>query len=538
MARGSYKSQPTRNSEPDLSVSEMFSSLGTSLIKQATEPNMSKFEPHPKQVDFHSSTKRGRLFLGGNRSGKTTSGIIEDLWTLTKRHPYRKMPTDLEIRGRVIGDGFENGTVNEVLIPTVKRWILPSDLINGSWEDSFRNADHTLTLANGSFLEFKSYDQEMQKHAGTSRHFIHFDEEPPESIFAESMMRLVDTNGDWWITMTPLNGMNWVYEDFYEPNEEGKLKNIFIVEVASTDNPHVNKEVLDDLMQNMDPEEVQQRVEGKFAQKGGKIFPEFSEAHVMDSPGWLPPAHWRIYMSLDAGLNNPTAILWHAVSPENFVVTFKEHYVSQMIVEDHAAAIHQIEDRLGIANRVFARPADPATKQRNQVTGISILSAYAEKGIFLSVEGIPRDVSIGLDKMRMYMKPTPSVNGRSGTPHWRIVRSECPNTIKELRKLHWSTYSSGKLNDRSNKKEEVHKKDDHAFDSSRYFFTMMPDLAPDEVWKPEGSNKPLRMRTYVETLNDMNNFDTGSVASVAQSWNTIATGFSEEELSYAGLESD
>jgi hypothetical protein len=29
-----------------------------------------------------------------------------------------------------------------------------------------------------------------------------------------------------------------------------------------------------------------------------------------------------------------------------------------------------------------------------------------------------------------------------------------------------------------NKKEEIHKKDDHASDSARYFFTLMPDLKP------------------------------------------------------------
>src|SRR5690606_2929637 len=120
-----------------------------------------------------------------SNSGKTVAGIIEDLWWVTRRHPYRRIPSDVAIRGRALGDGFENGTINRVLLPEFKRWVIPSDLINGSWEDSWSNSEHMLRLANGSFIEFKSYDQELQKHAGTSRHFIHFDEEPPQSIFAE-----------------------------------------------------------------------------------------------------------------------------------------------------------------------------------------------------------------------------------------------------------------------------------------------------------------------------------------------------------------
>ena len=41
-----------------------------------------------------------------------------------------------------------------------------------------------------------SSDQDLQKFAGTSRHFVHFDEEPPEPVYEECRARLVDTNGD------------------------------------------------------------------------------------------------------------------------------------------------------------------------------------------------------------------------------------------------------------------------------------------------------------------------------------------------------
>ena len=287
--------------------------------------------------------QRDGFTLGGNRSGKTTAGIIEDLWWVTRRHPYKQIPSDVDIRGRVLGDGFDNGTVNQVLIPAIKRWVIPSDLVGGSWEDSWHNASHTLTLENGSFLEFKSYDQDLDKHAGTSRHFVHFDEEPPQDIFKESLIRLIDTQGPWWITLTPINGMTWVYDELYLPWSENKLKTVSVIEVSMTDNPHLDLKYIEGQMELHAGDEAT-RIHGKFQEKGGLIFPEFNFAHQFHASEWYPPLDWQVFMSMDHGVNNPTAVLWHAVSPDNFVVTFAEHYERNMIVKDHAAKIKEIEE--------------------------------------------------------------------------------------------------------------------------------------------------------------------------------------------------
>src|ERR1022692_4380701 len=38
-----------------------------------------RYEPHPKQIEFHRSTDHFKCFLGGNRSGKTTAAILDDI---------------------------------------------------------------------------------------------------------------------------------------------------------------------------------------------------------------------------------------------------------------------------------------------------------------------------------------------------------------------------------------------------------------------------------------------------------------------------
>lgn len=550
----------------------MLEFLSNSLIKQAVEPNMHAYKPHSKQIGFHNSLDKGRVFLGGNRSGKTVAGVIEDLWWVTRRHPYRIIPSDTQIRGRVLGDGFENGTINEVLIPTFKRWILPSDLINGSWEDSWSRQDRALTLDNGSFIEFKSYDQDIQKHAGTSRHFIHFDEEPPQNIYIENLIRIIDTGGSWWMTMTPLNGMNWVYDELFLPAREGKLKDIVVFEVAMLDNPYLDGSIVEQIMQSVDTAEKEQRLYGKFSEKGGLIFPEFGQPHLLSTSPFgangiynSPPSTWRIYTSFDFGINNPTAVLWHAVSSDNRVITFAEHYAADMIVRDHASRVKQIEGALNIGERIYLRAGDPAGKQRNQITGTSIIQEYGDDGIYISTDYIPRGVSVGINKMRTYLKLGPSILDHErqrviapGVPHWQIVESECPNLVREMKRLHWRTYSSSKSQDVNNKMEEVHKKDDHAFDSARYFFTLLPDLAPEQVWHSDFV-KPVHM-SYMDTLIEMerlksegwksgldpNNpvgFDPRHATLVGTKWMSTGTGFSASEYAFAdsgydGLETE
>jgi hypothetical protein len=71
------------------------------------------------------------------------------------------------------------------------------------------------------------------------------------------------------------------------------------------------------------------------------------------------------------------------------------------------------------------------------------------------------------------------------------VKGACPNLERELQRLHWKVAESARLRDSLDPKEEVHKKDDHAFDSCRYFFTLLPDLSANpEEFAPGRMEEP------------------------------------------------
>lgn len=512
-----------------VSLADLLDKVATGLEKQAAQPNLHGYHPHAHQQTFHASERKGRLFIGGNRSGKSVGGVVEDLWWCTRRHPYLKIP-DEPIRGRVVGSDFPNG-INTILLPIFRRWVVPSDLVNGSWEDSWSErgveGEKTLHFANGSFLEFRSCDQDLVKHAGTSRHFVHFDEEPPSSIFKENMLRIADNNGAWWITMTPVDGMTWVYEDLYLPADSGARTDVEVVRVSSYDNPYASPEGITAATAFLDADEKQARLYGAFVPKGGLVYKDFTEsAHVYEEAPWVPPPGWRIYTSTDHGVNNPTAWLWHAVSPTGEIVTFHEHYASDMTIAEHARVVKDYEE--GKPWEVFTRTGDPAMHQRNGESGMSVIQLYGVNGLAIGTEMIPHEVTIGVDRIRQYLKQNP----KTGHARWHVTR-DCEHLIKEIRALHWKTYESSRLSDQNNPIERIQKKNDHACDALRYFFTLMPTLTPGDIVTDESPISTTTAPTYMETMVQMAN--TGFVPNVHRpvQWK-VTKAFVDSEMGLEG----
>lgn len=470
----------------DISIEDALNTISAALERQAELPNMLAYKPHDKQKPFHASTSKKKLYIGGNRSGKTTAGIVEDLWWATGRHPYRQLPKG-GVRGRIVSVDFVNG-IEKIIFPQIKQWIIPSDLEGGSWENAYDKQLRVLSFKNGSFIEFMSYDQDLDKFAGTSRHFIHFDEEPPEDIYTECLARLVDTNGSFWITMTPIDGMTWIFETLYEPGLNGE-RDIFIIEVSMTDNPHLNAEAVQNFLDGLTPDERTAREHGRFVQLGGLIYKEFKmETHV--KPSWTPPKDWLWVVSMDHGYNNPSAWLWHGVSHDGAVVTFYEHYQAGWTVELHAAEVRRLNEQFGRIPDFYI--GDPAISQENAVNGTSIYVEYVKRGIPIVLGN--NDVKSGIDRVSRYLKVR-----SDGNPNWTITE-DCPNLIKEIRKYRWKTYANKRVANANNLKEEPHKKDDHAMDSARYFFMSRPDLRASTPELPSPINQVGAIRTSAGPL--------------------------------------
>lgn len=503
-------------------MSAALENLSESLMSQGSRPNIYGYKPHHKQEMFHKSEDHMRIFLGGNRSGKTYAGVMEDVIFLTKDTRFRRFNFTGPCRGRAVAVDYDRG-VDQILLPYFKQFIPPSKLKNGSWEDSYQQARHLLTLEDGSFVEFMTYEQSVEKFAGTSRHFTHYDEEPPKEIYLECQARLIDTNGYAHMTMTPVEGATWVFDQIFEPVNDALDKELLlpanvaagissvyrseahsttIVEVGMNENPHLDEESQRRYLALLSTDEVAARQKGIFVSAGGKVFPNFNIlTHVIESdtvnPAHLQRMGWQIYTSVDHGWNNPTAWLWHAVSPEYEIITFHEIYLSQTTIEEFSRMVFDYEERVGLNSSEIIRTGDPAMHQHSGITGTTVVMEYAMRNLFINTENVPRDRSIGVARMQMYLK----INDKTGRPAWTITNS-CPDFIKELKGLQFAKHTSKKVAYENNKKEEVKKKNDHAFDSAKYFATFLPDLSP-EIVQTTATNNVQGTKTYTEYLSAM-----------------------------------
>lgn len=439
----------------DLGFADLGQILSDGLTKAALRPDVNGYVPHEKQKIFHSSTSQGKLYIGGNRSGKSVGGVVEDIWWLTGNHPFRRTPPP-PIRGRLVCVDFPNGW-EKIIKPILAQWIPPSALIDGSWESSWEARARKLNLANGSFLEIMSYEQDTDNFAGASRHFVHFDEEPPKTIWTENRMRLIDTAGSWWITMTPVEGMTWVYDDLYETQA------CEIVEVDISENPYISSVEVETALSGLDEQEMAARKSGKFQQIGGLIFKQFDTSKHVIPPIKNFPANCTIAKSIDHGYNNPTSVHWHLVTPDDTVITFKEHYRSEWTITQHADKIKQNEQT--IPRSPIRGFCDPAMKQRNALNGNSVITEYRRLGVPLVPSN--NDVKIGIARMMGYLNHN----------KW-FITEDCPNLIREMRRYRWKTRESKKLQEKHGNYDEPHKKDDHAVDDCRYFFVSRPELTP------------------------------------------------------------
>ena len=187
------------------------------LKRRKVQEKLKYYKPHDKQKEFHRCKKRNRWVLGGNRTGKTECGAAEAAWLARGRHPYKIVtrPTD----GWVVSltNEVQREVAQEKLLSYINPdWIKFVKMREGRADDPENGViDYILieSVHGGlSKIGFKSCDQGRERFQGTSKDWIWFDEEPPEDIYIECLIRTLDCEGQIFGTMTTLKGLTWVYD--------------------------------------------------------------------------------------------------------------------------------------------------------------------------------------------------------------------------------------------------------------------------------------------------------------------------------------
>ena len=240
-----------------------------------------------KMLHMHQSLAKTRLILGGKRSGKTTFGTVETCWIALGIHPYIEYPKP-PLQLRVCSVDFING-VRGILLPMFKAWMPPR-----AWKHYWPE-QRILELTNGTEIEFRSYDQELEKFEGVARHFVWMDEEPPKDVYQSNFMRTIsgNLNGKLLITCTPLHGMTWLYDELYD-SPLAILPAVEHCHVKTYENPYISKEAIAAIRQ--DPamqDNLEAAIEGEFIPKSGLVYKTFGDHNLIEPVGAIPE-DWMI----------------------------------------------------------------------------------------------------------------------------------------------------------------------------------------------------------------------------------------------------
>ena len=437
----------------------------TLLLKGREKEPLFNYQPHLVQNAFHTSKARNRWFFGGNRSGKTTAGAVEGITLSTGEVPKYYMGKGLTPKVPVPNEGWvvslDYPTSRDVTEPTIRKW-LPYRYIK-NWSKT----DRILELTNGSIIGFKSCDAGWEKFQGSAKHWIWFDEEPDWNVYQECQMRTIDYGGYIFGTMTPLHGMTWVFDDIYEMADNDPDIEVFVSQIYDNKD-HLPEEEIKRVERIFTDDEKEARLYGRFIEFAGLIYKDFKKEVHCVAPFRIPN-HWTKYMAVDPGINNPTAVVFLAVDPDDNCYVYDEYYETERTVEENAKAIKAIigNEKGRQINRSLI---DPSADAREIGSLQSVRQQYMRAGIFTAPAN--NDVSAGISAVRELLK----INEKTGKPKLFIFNT-CTATLKEIVRYRWAQFRHRA--EEKNLKERPQKVLDHAMDALRYICVDRPHYFRD-----------------------------------------------------------
>lgn len=172
--------------------------------------------------------------MAANRIGKSEAGAYEVTAHLTGLYPHWWKGRRFARPGRWWAAGKTNETTRDIVqakllgeiegAGTVDKRMSGTGMIPGkllgkpTWKQGVADLVDTIKVKHvsggWSTLGLKSYQQGRGSFEGTAQHGAWLDEEPPEDVYGEVLIRTATTNGLVMLTFTPLAGLSDVVLGF------------------------------------------------------------------------------------------------------------------------------------------------------------------------------------------------------------------------------------------------------------------------------------------------------------------------------------
>lgn len=419
-----------------------------------------------------------RIFMAGNRTGKTQAGAAEMTYHLTGLYPkwwkgkrfnhpikawaasYTGKKTRDTCQTELLGSYTEPGT-----------GFVPKELIVGEPKSQPGvpggvNSFYVRHVSGGnSFLEFKSFDQESKEFAGSAIDVIWLDEEAPYLIYSECAIRLATTGGILYITFTPDKGLSETVLSFYEDGVhfEGGKGFKHSTTVAWDDCPHLDETAKAILRATIPAWQLNAKSKGIPVVGAGAIYP-IDEDSLIIEPIKLQE-YWPRAYGMDTGYDC-TAAIWGALDRDSDTLyLYSEYKVGQEKPPVHASAIRA-------RGSWIQGVADAAAKTGD---GEQYINQYRDEG--LNIELPDKSVEAGI--FCLY--------NRMCTGRLKVFNT-LPLWLAEFRLY------------RRDDKGKIVKKNDHLMDATRYLAFSGLDYA---------TTKPIHHPSYQKSFRNSRDAVTG-----------------------------
>jgi len=418
------------------------------------------YAPHPYQETIHGSPHRFNLIVGGRRVGKSKMALMELIkhcLETPKAMAWWVAPT-ITMAREVGWEEFKE--YKDDLAPAI---------------ESCHETLLRVKFKNGSQIYFKGADNERSLR-GRGLTYLVIDEAAfvePEIWTRALRPALSDRKGRVLLISTP-NGRNWFYGQaaFAHNSDTWGYQHW-----PTMMNPLIGEDELIEAAQTVSEMDFRQEYLAEFITKEGLVYDNFSDHNIID-PG-MPSMHdWDVYLGVDFGYANPTAICFMAVDRvEGKVIQFDEIYVARKSIDEIQDMIIDVLLRNnlhpGIVKAIYTDPAGNATELSS---GISPVDFLRQGDFRWPVYNKGSEIAPGIALVRSYLE------AKDGTRRY-FITSNCIHTIRSLTGY---TYAKQAKNNETIKEEAskdgIH---DHMADAVRYFFVNRFDNASWIATTPE-----------------------------------------------------
>lgn len=507
------------------------------------------------QVEFLEMTQRG-VFLGAvvasNRFGKTHINIIEAAvqtlpasflppWLL----PYKVLdPAVRDIRMRFIGPDKDRWR-DRACVPKMRHLLPPEALWGGSFDKAWKVREGVLHFADGSWWDFLTHDMELDAFASVELDAVRIDEEPTgetgQRQYEESVRGLIDRAGYVRVTLTPVEGIGWLYDELAdEDGEARKDTDAWCVTGAIEHNPHISEAGVKRAKQvwAKNPSTYRARAEGLWTYREGLIFPQFIREMERPPGSPIPGGHLRaeralrqtpngppaprnsdgqwlvpVFESIDPGINvdHPFALTIAFLNTgstdvfgmDDVLEVFYAFKQPDLTVNQQAQVVFEARERFGYHPTYTV--IDPSARNRNQESGKELIDLWRKEGIYPILGQNSRALTYG------------EFQGRLVTHRYRIWTGTVNELLgDEMVKYRWKR-PSGRTEDVA--PPAPIKRNDDLIDTQRYMVVRIPvwrgdpnieDSMPDAVTHPQ---KEL-LRAHLRHVRQNRNRPPGKVGGV------------------------